>query len=294
MPRLYTIDFPMKPYYLLLLACLVTTCNQHDFHPTFAVCGKLHEYPTVIKAGYDCMELIVGDFFVPDKSDAAFQANLDLMKQLNAKIISCMQFIPAYLKMTGPEARHDDIIVWAETTFRRAQMAHIPYIVLGSGDARNVPDGFDRKVATQQIIDLCIRMAPLAQKYDIIILVEPLAKKYSNFIHTLAEGAAVVQAVNHPHVQLLCDIHHMLREDEPPEEIIKYGEYIRHCHIAEREYRTAPGKLGDDFRPYFKALQKINYQGCISVEIDYIDGKYQWEDLEKELISALQYMKRNM
>ena len=284
----------MKALYLTLLACILTACSQPTGELSFTVCGKLHEYPTVIKAGYDGMELIVGDFLVPDKSDAEFQKNLALMKQLNAKIVSCMQFIPGYLKMTGPDARHDDIMVWAETTFRRAQMASVPYIVLGSGDARNVPDGFDRQVATQQIIDLCIRMAPVAQKYNIYILVEPLAKKYSNFIHTLADGAVIVKAVNHPNVQLLCDIHHMLREDEPAEEILKYGDYILHCHIAERDYRTAPGKMGDDFKPYFNALKKIHYKGSMSVEIDYIDGKYVWNDLEKELVSALKYMKQSV
>jgi sugar phosphate isomerase/epimerase len=288
------IETIMKNYFFLMIACIVTACTQPTHQFSFSVCGKLPEYPAVIKAGYDCMELIVGDFFVPGESDSVFMENLKMMKRLDAKIISCMQFIPAYLKMTGPEARHDEIMVWTETTFRRSQMAGIPYIVLGSGDARNVPDGFDRQVATQQIIDLCKRMAPIAQKYGIILLVEPLAKRYSNFIHTLAEGAAIVKAVNHPNVQLLCDIHHMLLEDDPAEEILKYGEYIRHCHIAEKTYRTAPGTLRDDFRPYFQALKKINYQGCISVEIDYVNGKYQWDDFEKQIASALQYMKQSI
>jgi len=281
----------MKTYLLLLMTCILSACNQPECQFSFAVCGKLPEYPVVAKAGYDGMELLVGDFFIPDKSDAEFQVNLDLMKRLNANIVSCMQFIPAYLKMTGPEARHDEIIVWTETTFRRAQLAGVPYIVLGSGPARDVPDGFDRQVAMQQIIDLCRRMAPLAKKYGIVLLVEPLAKRYSNFIHTLAEGAVVVKAVDHPNVQLLCDIHHMLLEDDPADEILKYAEYIRHCHIAEKTYRTAPGTMGDDFKPYFKALKEINYQGCISVEIDYVNGKYQWDNFEKQIVSALEYMR---
>jgi sugar phosphate isomerase/epimerase len=252
----------------------------------------LHEYPAVIKAGYEGMELIVSDFFVPDQPDSDFQVNLGLMKQLNANLVSCMQFIPARLKMVGPKAQHDEIMVWAETTFRRAQMAGVPYIVLGSGESRRVPDGFDFQEATQQIIDLCKRMAPVAQKYGVYILVEPLARIYTNFIFTLAEGAAVVEAVNHPNVQLLCDIYHMLREDDPAEDIVKYGKYILHCHIAEKENRTAPGTVGDDFRPYFNALKQINYRGAISVEIEYVDGKYEWDDFEKQIAASLQYMKK--
>ena len=282
----------VKIYYFILLACCLTACNQPECHLSFTVCGKLPEYPAVIKAGYNGMELIVSDFFVPGDDDSVFQTQLDLMKQLDAKIVSCMQFIPGWIKMTGPEAMHDEIMVWAETTFRRAQMAGIPYIVLGSGDARRVPDGFDMQQAMQQITDLCKRMAPIAQKYNVTILVEPLARKYTNIILTLAEGVAIVEAVNHPNVQLLCDIYHMLRENDPPEEIVKYGKYIRHCHIAERENRTAPGAVGDDFRPYFKALKQISYRGNISVEVEYVDGKYMWNDFEKELASAFQYLQQ--
>ena len=281
----------VKIYCIILFISCITACNQPECHLSFTVCGKLSEYPAIIKAGYDGMELIVGDFFVPGDDESVFQTNLELMKQLNAKIVSCMQFIPAWLKMTGPEAMHDEIMVWAETTFRRAQMAGIPYIVLGSGDARRVPDGFDMQEAMQQIADLCKRMAPIAQKYNVTILVEPLARKYTNIIFTLADGVAIVEAVNHPNVQLLCDIYHMLRENDPAEEIIKYSKYIRHCHIAEKENRTAPGTVGDDFRPYFKALKQINYRGSISVEVEYVEGKYLWNDFEKELVTALKYMK---
>lgn len=282
----------IKKSTILLLVCLVIACNQSEYLPSFAVCGKLPEYPVVIKSGYVGMELIVADFLVPGSDESVFQTNLEQLKQLNAKIVSIMQFIPPHLIMTGSETCHDEILVWAETTFRRAQMAGIPYVVLGSGDARRVPDGFDMQEATGQIIDLCKQMAPIAQKYNVIILVEPLARKYTNIIFTLAEGAAIVKAVNHPNVLLLCDIYHMLRENDPAEEIIKYGDLIRHCHIAEKENRTAPGTVGDDFKPYFRALKQINYQGAISVEIDYIDGKYQWDNFEKQIVTALKYMKQ--
>ena len=284
----------MKAFFPLIVACLLAACDQPAYQPLFSVCGKLSEYPAVSKAGYDGMELIIGDFFAPDKSDSVFLTNLEQMKRSDAKIVSCMQFFPAWLKITGPEALYDEALAWAETTFRRAQMANVPYIVLGSGDARMAPAGFDKQEAIRQFTELCRLLAPLAQKYNITVLVEPLARKYSNIILTLGEGAAVVKAVNHPNVQLLCDIYHMLLENDPPDEIIKYGEYIRHCHIAEKEARTAPGTVGDDFRPYFEALRQINYQGYISVEIDYVDGVYQWDNFEKQLASALQYMKRSL
>jgi len=77
----------------------------------------------------------------------------------------------------------------------------------------------------------------------------------------------------------------MMREDESAEEIVKYGAILKHFHIAERENRTAPGTAGDDFTPFFDALKKINYGGCISIE----GG---WDDFEKRLEPALKYMKQ--
>ena len=272
-------------FFLALAVCFATSCDPPAYHPSFAVCSKLSDYPAVVEAGYDYVELTVGDFLVPGKNDSAFLVNLEQMKQLNAKIISCVNFIPANLKITGNETVHDDVLAWAETAFRRAQIAGIPHIVFGSGGARRIPEGFDKQVAMQQFIDLCKRMAPLAQKYAITVVVEPLNKGETNMINSLAEGAAIVNAVNHPNVRLLCDIYHMLRENEPAEEIVKYGDLLRHCHIAEKETRSAPGTAGDDFKPYFKALKQIKYTGCISIE-----GK--WDDFEKRLAPALQYMKQ--
>ena len=99
----------------------------------------------------------------------------------------------------------------------------------------------------------------------------------------MKEGAEIVEAVNHPNIRLLCDIYHMLMENEPASEIIKYGKYIKHCHIAEKVSRTAPGTNGEDFIPYFRALKRIKYKGCVSIESG-------WDDFEKRLSPALQYM----
>jgi sugar phosphate isomerase/epimerase len=262
------------------------TSGQQSFQlPAFAVCGNLSKYPLVKEAGYDYLEPTVGGFLVPDKDDSVFSANLEEQKRLGAKIVSCTVFLPGGLKVTGNETTHDGILAWAEITFRRAQQAGISYIVFGSGGARRVPDGFDKQKATEQFISLCKRLAPLAQKYNVTVVVEPLNTGETNLINSLKEGAEIVEAVNHPNIRLLCDIYHMLRENEPASEIVKYGNYIRHCHIAEKETRSAPGTQGDDFTAYFNALKQINYKGCVSVESG-------WDDFETRLVPALQYMKQ--
>ena len=268
---------------ILLLTCLFVSCK--DFQPEYGICTNLSQYPTIQKAGYACIEPSVRDFLAPDRSDSVFSVNLAEQKRLNAKIVSCVNFIPAQMKITGAETKHDDIMVWAETTFSRAQKAGIPYIVLGSGGARRVPEGFSKQEATQQFINLCKRLGPLAEKYNVTVVVEPLNSTETNIINSLKEGAEIVEAVNHPNIRLLCDIYHMLKDHEPASEIVKYGKYIKHVHIAERETRSAPGTMGDDFTAFFKALKQIKYSGCISIE-----GKF--DDFETRIYSALQYMQQ--
>ena len=277
----------LKIFFFLLLAQFAITCSNPAPQPSFGVCRKLADFPAISEAGYDYVEVNVGDFLVPGKNDSAFNVNLEQMKQLDAKIVSCINFIPGNLKITGTETRHDEILVWADSAFRRARIAGIGIIVFGSGNARKIPEGFDRQEATQQFVDLCKRMAQIAQKYDVTVVIEPLNSGETNIINSLAEGAAIVEAVNHPNIQLLCDIFHMLRENEPAEEIVKYGSIIRHCHIAEKETRSAPGVKSDDFTQYFNALKKINYSGCISIEAS------DWgDDFQKHLAPALKYMKQ--
>lgn len=271
-------------YYNIFLVCLLfgMTSFSDSYQPKYAVCTSVSNYPLVKAAGYKYVESNVA-YLMPDKSDTEFQEHLDEIKKLKANIISCTGFIPGSLPLTGPEAKQYQALVWADSALRRAGIAKIPYIVLGSGKARNVPEGFSREEAMEQFISFCKQIAPLAQKYKVTVVIEPLNRSETNLINSLSEGARVVEAVGHPNIQLLCDIYHMMREDESPSEIVKYGRYIRHCHIAEREERTSPGTKGDDFRPYFKALKQIGYKGCISIEC-------RWKDLDKEVQPALSYM----
>ena len=261
------------------------TVSCKEYKPTFGICTNLSDYPSVLQAGYTCIEPSVESFLAPAESDSVFLLHLEEQKRLHAKLISCNVFLPSRMRITGLGTTHDEIMAWAETAFSRAQKAAIPFIVLGSGGVRRYPENFSKEEATQQFISLCKRLGPLAQKYDVTVVIEPLNSAETNLINSLKEGAEFVAAVNHPNIQLLCDIFHMLREDEPAAEIVKYSRYIKHCHIAEKEKRSAPGTYGEDFSTYFEALKKINYTGCICIE-----GNF--DDFDTRIVSALQYMRK--
>src|SRR5688500_309659 len=109
-------------------------------------------------------------------------------------------------------------------------------------------------------------MAQVARRYNITIDFERLNSTETNFINTLQEAAEVVKRVNHPNFRLNADIYHMMKENESPQHILDAGKIITHVEIAEKEKRSLPGVMGDDFRPYLQALKTIGYKGPIVIE----------------------------
>mgnify|MGYP001021144206 CR=1 FL=1 len=240
------------------------------------------------KLGCNYIEESVGGFLLPQEGEPGFNKNLHQLHQVKFPIWSYVILLPADLKTLGPDANHEAVLARTETALKRAKACGSHYIVFGSGGSRMIPDGFDREKAKQQHIEVTRKMAPLAEKHGITIAVEPLNRGETNFINSLAEGVEIVEAVNSPRVQLLCDIYHMLKEDESPEEIIKYGKYIVHCHIAEKESRTPPGVKGDNFRPYLRALKKIGYKGGLSIEC------FKYTDFDREIKTGIEVLRKQI
>ncbi|MCK5821493.1 MAG: sugar phosphate isomerase/epimerase [Bacteroidales bacterium] len=272
---------------ILLVLILSSNCFAQEylgFTPELGVCTSIKNHEIVAAAGFDYIEESVGRFLIPGESEEAFEKNLAILKESSIPIRACNGFLPGSLKTTGPETHHPQILEYAETAFRRAQIAGIKRIVYGSGGSRNYPDGFDHETAWNQFAELLIQMGPIAEKYDVIIAIEPLRKGESNLINRVDEGLELVLKVNHPNIQVLGDIFHMMREDEEPESFIEARKYLKHTHIAEIENRTAPGLAGDDLSPYLQALKQANYEGGISIEGGWGDN------FEKNLIISRAYL----
>jgi sugar phosphate isomerase/epimerase len=272
---------------LALLAAAWTTLvglgpgpRQARFAPRLGVCTSIANAAAVKNAGGDYIEESVQGFLAPDKPDAEFRPKAEAAAASPLPLRACNSFLPGALKSVGPDARPDEIAAYAETAFRRAKETGITTIVFGSAGSRTIPDGFDRARARRQFIGLLRRLGPIAGANGVVIVLEPLNRDETNFVNSVAEGAAVVREVGHPNVRLLADIYHMLREAEGPDALVAAGPLLRHVHIAEKEKRTPPGVAGDDFTPYLRALRRAGYSGAISIEC-------RWDDLAGQLPTAL-------
>lgn len=248
------------------------------------ICSSVENAATLAAAGASFVEEHIQKLLVPEQDDAAFAPILAQVKASPLPVIAANCFLPPTLPCTGPNVDTARLLRYGDTAFCRAAQCGIRYLVFGSAGARKIPAGFAREKAKEQFVAILKGLAPLAQKHSVIIVVEPLHQAECNFINSLAEGAEMVNAANHNHVWLLADIFHMLRDNEPASEIVRFGHLLRHAHIAEKEKRTAPGVKGDDFRPYLRALQDANYAGALAIESS-------WGDLAAEAKPALDHLK---
>lgn len=248
------------------------------------VCTSVSNAADIPDAGVEFIEENVQSFLAPRESDEAFGDKLKAASACALPIRAANCFLPGDLKCVGPDADMEGVLRYAETAFRRAKEAGIGIIVFGSGGARAIPNGFSTDKAKKQMVELLKQLGPMAEAHDVTIVLEPLNSGECNFINSLREGAELVKACSHPAVALLADIYHMLRDGEDSKEISSFGAILRHVHIAEKEKRTSPGAMGDDFRPYLKTLAGAGYNGAISLEC-------KWEDMASQIAASVQYLR---
>ena len=232
----------------------------------FGLCAGPDAADRLKAIGYDFIEGNVGGTLKPETPDAEFAPELAKLKACALPIRSCNGFLPGKFRLTGPEAAHDAALAYAVKACRRADAVGVPFIVFGSGGARNVPADFDVAKGKAQFIGFCQRLGDSIKDCNVTVVLEPLNKAESNILNSVAEGIGYVDAIGHPRIQLLADFYHMLKESEGPDALRKAAARLRHCHIAELEGRKAPGTKGEDLRGFFKALKETGYAGGVSCE----------------------------
>jgi sugar phosphate isomerase/epimerase len=235
----------------------------------------------------DFIEGHVVNFLTPEAPDADFAPRAAALRACGYPMPAANVLLPAALKCSGPEVDHARLERYARTLFRRCQEIGITIIVFGSAGARMVPKGFPVARAFEQYVDLLKRFGPLAAERGVTLVVEPLNRGECNLVNTVLEGAEAVRHANAPGVKLLVDIFHMLRNGEPPDDIVKVGPLIHHAHIAENKDRAAPGVNGEDFRPYLRALRQAGYNDRLALEPI-------WTDLPGQLGPALAELRRQL
>jgi sugar phosphate isomerase/epimerase len=264
----------LRPNLRSVVVCDATTLNL-SVSMKVGICTSLEHASNLAAAGFDYIEENTQGFLVPEATDDAFKLKREMASHAGLPVSAANCFLPGALKCTGPDVNLPRLMRYAETAFRRAEQTGIRTIV------------FDSRTARDQFTSFATDIAPLAERCGVTIVIEPLNRKECNFINSLSDGAAIVEAVNHPHLRLLADLYHMSVEQEAPEEIIKHGHLLHHVHVAELEGRLAPGSSGEDFGPYLRALKKAMYKKDISFECG-------WKHFPEQAAGSLEEFRRQL
>jgi sugar phosphate isomerase/epimerase len=142
-------------------------------------------------------------------------------------------------------------------------------LVHGSPGQRAVPIGQNRETAVARAGECFAQVAAHAREAGVVYCIEPLATSETEVINTVAEAAAIVDAVNDPGLRTMIDTCAAARmEPEPLAAVIDRWVptgRIAHVQVNDRN-RRGPGEGEDRFAPVFAALKRNGYGGVVAVE----------------------------
>jgi D-psicose/D-tagatose/L-ribulose 3-epimerase len=228
-------------------------------------CSTLKNIDAAKAAGFDYLEL--GTSEIAALSDDDFERELAHIKAVGLPVPAANLFLPATLKVTGPQTDREQQAIYVKRAFARLSRLGTEILVFGSGGARRVPDGFAKDEAFKQLVEFGKRIAPDARAQGLTIAIEPLRREETNIINSAAEGLELVTAIDHPNFQLMIDFYHLASEREDPEIVVRGRGHLRHLHMANPQGRVFPLQWEEyGYAPFFEKLRSIGYDKRISVE----------------------------
>ena len=231
------------------------------------VCAKSRDFQEAVRCGFDYFEPAVAE--VAAMSVDAFNGFRQLVRSSPIRC-ECFNSFIRQLRVVGTdvEKQEDELRRYLEDSFDRCQQLGGAIVVWGSASSRNVPAGYSRALAWQQIRSFLRLAGDFARPKGITVAIEPLRHEESNIINTGAEALKLVREVNHPNVRMIIDFYHLREENEDPEIIWKARKEIVHFHFANPRGRVWPKSPTEDpeYAKFFDLVKKIHFRGGISIE----------------------------
>lgn len=242
-------------------------------------------------------EVIIGcgmDFIEPGLAkiatmpEANFLAAVHRLRASGIGVQSVNWFLPASLKVTGPEVDVATSQEFLELALARAAQLGAKAVVFGSPGSRSVPDGFSADVARGQMIDFCHLCSDVirANEWDLRIAIEHVNRSETNFINTFAQALSIAREVDRREIGLAADFYHFEMEKEPMNVIAEAADLICAVQIANPVGRCFPQAAVEIPRldSFFQQLSDIGYEGGVSVEANV-------QDLRAECRSAVLHLR---
>jgi sugar phosphate isomerase/epimerase len=252
--------------------------------------GRAIDYAKSV--GYDGVE--IAPFTIADYvTDISAATREDIRKRAEA---AGLDIIGLHWLFVGPKGVHltspdDDVRAFTAQYLR--DLTHCcadmggKVMILGSPVQRNIGRDVTYNQAFGYARGIVEAVADTLAERGVTLCLEQLTHQETNFLQTPEETVELIEAIDHPNVQLILDTKAMsfLKQDRP-ETIRKFAKHLRHYHANDQNLE-GPGFGAVDFVPIFEALRDVAFEGFVSVEV------FKFEPGPEAIATrSLEYMKR--
>ena len=193
------------------------------------------------------------------------------MRRLDAIGLSALSgygFLPADLKVVGPEVNAATVREHLQRGLDRAHRLHVKFVVFGNlnNRSRQAPEGFSIATARQQLLQFVREAGKAAKAQDITVLIEPLPTNQTNLINTVADALSFVAEVARPNVKMLVDYTYMAQGKEDMSILRVAAAQIRQVEISNPNGRVYPRTAQEaDYLAFLRPLGEGGFRGGISI-----------------------------
>jgi D-psicose/D-tagatose/L-ribulose 3-epimerase len=218
----------------------------------------------VAKFGFDVVEIAVDDPALIDVS-----AVRTALKKHGLKAAVCGAFGPSRDLTNASAEVQQNALDYIEACLDICNELDAGFLggpmYAAVGKARMLPAD-ERKKEWDLAVKNLQKVCKMAADRDLQIALEPLNRFESDLVNTAEDVVRLIDDINHPAAQIMLDSFHMNIEERNIEKAIECaGERLIHLQVAEN-YRGAPGSGQTDWASYRKALEKIKYEGIVTIE----------------------------
>lgn len=211
-------------------------------------------------------------------SEEQFVKEREVLRATPVTVVSMNSMLPGDFVLYGTEEQSQKVCDFVRRGMERAASLGCKSVCMGSGAARNIPEGMTRDEAADRLAALIARFCAIAAEYDIKIAIEPLRAEETNFIHTIADAYDIIRRIPEcKNLGVNPDMYHMHAGGEDFSDLIKYRDYVFNVHIAEPGTRVypRPGSAENEalYIEFLTALKDAGYTGNVSVEAGTKDFK---------------------
>ncbi|MBV9182851.1 MAG: sugar phosphate isomerase/epimerase [Acidobacteria bacterium] len=249
----------------IVAAALGSTAWTRTANISVGVCTR--DIDNANKYGFDYIEPAAADIAALSEADFGQFSEKILASPLRCRALNSLIRRPD-LKVVGNQVSLKAVGDYLEQCLARCRRLGASVAVWGSAGSRNVPEGFPRERAQQQIVDFLRMAGDIARKHHLLIAIEPLRHQESNILTTGAETLDMVRRTRHAQVRMIIDYYHLREENEDPRIVETARKQIVHFHFANPHGRLWPHELREDdhYSEFFRYVKKIGYSGGISIE----------------------------